>query len=144
MKKTGIILVVAVTALCVSAITACTSTTLIAGKVLNWENEPVQRAFVMVKDKPSYSAMVNSNGEFSIPVDKGLSSAQIVISSPGCITFEGRVSPDSRIEVTLHSQDQILSQIEVGAAHALLKDLALVRMIKFRDYTKAQQQCVDL
>ncbi len=154
LTRKRIIVLVSVMALCISTITACTlktsadknnsETTLITGKVLNWENEPIQRAFVMVKEKPSCSAMVNAKGEFSIPVDKDLSSANIIISSPGCETYESRVSPDSAIEVSLHRQDQVLSKIEVGAAHVLLSDMALVRLYNFREYTKAQQQCVDL
>ncbi len=81
-------------------------TTLITGKVLNWENEPVQRAFVMVKEKSSYSAMVNRKGEFSIPVDSDFTDANIVVSSPGCETYESKISPDGTIELTLHRQQQ--------------------------------------
>ncbi len=154
MKNIKRVLLIAVIALFVSVITGCSSNkpkdngnsvaSYISGKVLNWENKPIQRAFVMVKEKPSYSAMVNAKGEFSIPVSKDLSTMNIIISSPGCKTIEKKINLNEKIEVTLTRQDQLLSQIEVGAAHVLLSDMALVRMYNFREYTKAQKQCVDL
>ncbi len=173
MKKTGIIVIgmeiisnmkniknikrvfaIVVIALCVSAITGCYSNKLkdngnsgaivISGKVLNWENGPIQRAFVMVKEKPSCSAMVNAKGEFNIPVNEDLSSANIIISSPGCETIEKKINFNEKIEVALKRQDQLLSQIEVGASHVLLSDMALARMYNFKEYTETQQQCVNL
>ncbi len=81
------------------------------GTVVDPNNAPVVGATVYIKDQPGVGTLTNSEGKFTIPIDRYKT---LVVSFVGYETYEHIITTETELKVTLQAGNELEEVVVVG------------------------------